>query len=135
VREWIVSKPIDADELREVLGTAVSSGRSRILVVGRPEIRDRLATSKRRRPGVRGAPLRGGPRGRRIAQSASVLQALDLRGRRVQRAVVLFSDGPAAAPDAIRRLGLEVLPLEQAGQALVSALQEQPPADTGQLDD
>ncbi|HET9074573.1 MAG TPA: ATP-binding protein, partial [Solirubrobacteraceae bacterium] len=33
--EWIVSKPIDADELRQVLGTAVSMGRSRVLIVAR----------------------------------------------------------------------------------------------------
>ncbi len=65
----------------------------------------------------------------------AVLQALNLRGRRVRRAVVLLSDGPAAPPDAIRRLGLEVVPLKQAGQALARAWQEQLPADTGRLDD
>ena len=36
--EWVVSKPIDADELRDVLGAAVSAGRSRVLVVGREEL-------------------------------------------------------------------------------------------------
>ena len=36
--EWVVGKPIDADELRAVLGAAVSAGRSRVLVVGREEL-------------------------------------------------------------------------------------------------
>ena len=41
--EWVVSKPIDADELRNVLAAAVDSGRSHVLVVGRPEMRPVLA--------------------------------------------------------------------------------------------
>ena len=40
--EWSVAKPIDADELREVLGAAVSSGRSRVLVVARETLQPRL---------------------------------------------------------------------------------------------
>ena len=36
--EWVVSKPIDADELRDVLAAAVRAGRSRVLVVGRPNM-------------------------------------------------------------------------------------------------
>ena len=40
--EWVVAKPIDADELRAVLGAAVSAGRSRVLVVGREELQAML---------------------------------------------------------------------------------------------
>ncbi len=40
--EWVVAKPIDADELRDVLGAAVSAGRSRVLVVGREELQPAL---------------------------------------------------------------------------------------------
>src|SRR6202021_3319867 len=40
--EFVVAKPIDADELREVLGAAVLAGRSRVLVVGREEMRGAL---------------------------------------------------------------------------------------------
>ena len=36
--EWVVSKPIDADELRDVLAAAVRAGRSRVLVVGREDM-------------------------------------------------------------------------------------------------
>ena len=41
----IVTKPIDADALREVLGAAVSAGRSRVLVVAREEIQPMLEPS------------------------------------------------------------------------------------------
>jgi CheY-like chemotaxis protein len=43
--EWVVSKPIDADELRHVLSAAVAAGRSRVLVVGRTEMRPVLDRS------------------------------------------------------------------------------------------
>ena len=50
--EWIVSKPIDADELREVLGAAVSSGRSRV-AGGRPRRTAAAARAGPRRAGHR----------------------------------------------------------------------------------
>ncbi len=43
--EWVVSKPIDADELRHVLNAAVAAGRSRVLVVGRKEMQPVLERS------------------------------------------------------------------------------------------
>jgi hypothetical protein len=57
-----------------------------------------------------------------------VLQALNLRGRRLRRAVILFSDGREPLPAGIDRLGLEVVPIEGAGQALMGALQQAPVA-------
>ena len=80
--EWVVAKPIDADELRDVLGAAVRAGRSSVLVVGRPElqamlepalgrIRDRAplgADRPGRRQGLRRAPVRGRARRRRHSQ-------------------------------------------------------------------
>jgi CheY-like chemotaxis protein/anti-sigma regulatory factor (Ser/Thr protein kinase) len=37
--EWVVSKPIDAEELADALGAAVMAGRVRVIAVGRPAIR------------------------------------------------------------------------------------------------
>ena len=42
VGELVVSKPIDADELRRVLAAAISTGRSRVLVVARSQLREVL---------------------------------------------------------------------------------------------
>jgi hypothetical protein len=52
----------------------------------------------------------------------AVLQALDLRGRRLRRAAILFSDGHTPAPAGVRRLGLEVVPVDQAATAVLAAL-------------
>jgi CheY-like chemotaxis protein/two-component sensor histidine kinase len=143
-REWIVSKPIDADELREVLGAAVASGRSRVLVVGREEVREELAQSLEEfrieyhweTSGATAARVCSERRfevalvdvGLRNPQA--VLQALNLRGRRLRRAVILFTDGQRPLPEGIHRLGLEVVPIEGAGEALVTALHEEPAAET-----
>ncbi|WP_372791661.1 ATP-binding protein, partial [Paraconexibacter sp.] len=40
--EWVVSKPIDADDLADALGAAVLTGRVRVLAVGRPEVRSEV---------------------------------------------------------------------------------------------
>jgi len=141
--EWVVSKPIDADELREVLDAAVSSGRSRALVVARPEMRPRLdAVLAMERieyqwetSGAAAARVCSERRfevalvdvGLRSPQA--VLQALNLRGRRLRRAVILFGDGESPLPPEIERLGLEVVPLERAGEALLGALRDEPEPD------
>jgi hypothetical protein len=51
-----------------------------------------------------------------------VLQALDLRGRRLRRAVILFTDGIGPTPPGIHKLGMEVIPIDQAAAALLEAL-------------
>ncbi len=135
--EWIVSKPIDADELREVLGAAVSSGRSRVLVVGRDELQpllepalDELGIEHEWETTGAAAARVCGERRFEVAlvdvgvrNPQAVLQALDLRGRRLRRAVILFSDGVTPAPPGIGRLGMEVVPVDQAAEALLAALQ------------
>jgi hypothetical protein len=57
-----------------------------------------------------------------IRSPQAVLQALDLRGRRLRRAVILFSDGDTPAPPGIGNLGMEVVPVENAAGALLAAL-------------
>jgi signal transduction histidine kinase/CheY-like chemotaxis protein len=138
--EFVVTKPIDADELREVLGAAVLAGRSRVLVVGREEMRSALE------PGLRELGIEhdwetSGPAAARVCSERrfevalvdagirspqTVLQALDLRGRRERQAVILFSDGIAPTPPGIERLGIEVVPVEQAAEALLATLRGQP---------
>ena len=111
--EWVVSKPIDADELRDVLGAAVSAGRSRVLVVGREELqpharagarraRDRARVGDDRAAAARAYAASGASRSRSSTSASATrrrsLQALDLRGRRLRRAVILFSDGVTRRP-------------------------------------
>jgi signal transduction histidine kinase len=134
--EWVVSKPIDADELRNVLASAVQAGRSRVLVVGREHMQamlepalDELGIEHQwETTGAAAARVCGERRfevalidvGIRNPQAA--LQALDLRGRRLRRAVILFSDGDTPTPAGIVKLGMEVVPVEDAAQALLQAL-------------
>ena len=134
--EWVVSKPIDADELRDVLGSAVSAGRSRVLVVGREELQRVLEPSLAELGIDHEWELTGAAAARvceerrfevalvdvGVRNPRAVLQALDLRGRRLRRVVILFSDGTTPTPDGIRNLGMEVVPVEQAGAALLAAL-------------
>jgi CheY-like chemotaxis protein len=134
--EWVVSKPIDADELRDVLAAAVRAGRSRVLVVGRQDLQvalepalDELGIEHQwETTGAAAARVCNERRfevalidvGIRNPQAA--LQALDLRGRRLRRAVILFSDGATPTPSGIVKLGMEVVPVEDAAQALLQAL-------------
>jgi CheY-like chemotaxis protein len=134
--EWIVSKPIDADELRQALGAAVAAGRSRVLVVGREQLRPVLEPALDDLGVEHEWALTGTAAARvcserrfevalidvGIRSPQSVLQALDLRGRRLRRAVILFSEGPGPPPPGIARLGMEVVPVEQAAAALAAAL-------------
>jgi CheY-like chemotaxis protein len=135
----VVTKPIDADELRQVLGAAVQAGRSRVLVVGRDELRPVLEPSL---AGL-GIEYQWEPTGAAAARACqerrfevalvdagvrnpqAVLQAIDLRGRRLRRAAILVSDGRAPTPTGIERLGVEVVPVDEAGAAVLAALRGQ----------
>ncbi len=134
--EWVVSKPIDADELRNVLGAAVSAGRSRVLVVGRQTLQPLLEPALDEL-GIEfqwetsGAAAARVCRERRfevalvdvgIRNPQMVIQALDLRGRRVRRAVILVSDGATPAPPGVDKLGMEVVPPDYAASAVLAAL-------------
>jgi CheY-like chemotaxis protein len=134
--EWVVSKPIDADELRDVLSSAVAAGRSRVLVVGREELQAVLEPSLHELGIDHEWELTGAAAARvceerrfevalvdvGVRNPRAVLQALDLRGRRMRRVVILFSDGTTPTPEGISNLGMEVVPVEQAGAALLAAL-------------
>jgi CheY-like chemotaxis protein len=134
--EWVVSKPIDADELRHVLSAAVAAGRSRVLIVGREELQPVLEPALEELGIDHEWELSGAAAARvceerrfevalvdvGIRNPRAVLQALDLRGRRMRRVVILFSDGVTPTPSGIGKLGIEVVPLELAGTALLAAL-------------
>jgi signal transduction histidine kinase/CheY-like chemotaxis protein/HAMP domain-containing protein len=134
--EWVVAKPIDADELRDVLGAAVSSGRSRVLVVGRETLQSLLEPALddlgiEFQWEMSGAAAARVCRERRfevalvdvgIRNPQMVIQALDLRGRRVRRAVILVSDGATPTPPGVDKLGMEVVPADYAASAILAAL-------------
>jgi signal transduction histidine kinase/CheY-like chemotaxis protein/HAMP domain-containing protein len=133
--EWVVSKPIDAEELVDALGAAMLAGRVRVLVVGRAEMRAELepklgdlgiehewATS------AAGAATLCQERHFEVAlvdaglhHPETALAALDLRGRRLKRSVLVFSSGDDAPGFA--RLDAEPVGLEQAGATVLALLQ------------
>jgi signal transduction histidine kinase len=134
--EWVVAKPIDADELRDVLGAAVRAGRSSVLVVGRAELQPMLEPALDEF-GIEHHWELTGPAAARaceerrfevalvdvgIRNPQAALEALDLRGRRLRRAVILFSDTETPAPNGGNRLGMEVIPAEEAAGAVLAAL-------------
>ncbi len=137
--EWVVPKPIDADELRRVLGAAVAAGRSRVLVVARRQLQEVLEPSLAELGVEHEWELSAAAAARVCAERhfevalvdvgmrspRAVLQALDLRGRRLRRAVILFSDGAAPAPPGISKLGLEVVAVEQVAAALTATLRDE----------
>jgi hypothetical protein len=134
--EWIVSKPIDASELRDVLGAALRAGRSRVLVVAREELQpvlepalDELGIEYQWEVNGAAAARVCGERRFEVAlldvgirNPVAVLQSLDLRGRRLRRAVIMFSNGDAPTPPGIGKLGMEVVPVDHAAIALLGAL-------------
>ena len=56
------------------------------------------------------------------AQASRQDPVLDLRGRRVRRAVILISDGDTPTPPGVGKLGMEVVPAEYAASAVLAAL-------------
>jgi CheY-like chemotaxis protein len=134
--EWVVAKPIDADELRHVLGAAVQAGRSRVLVVGRDRLRGVLEPALEELGIDHQWELTGAAAARACAERRfevalvdaglrnpqAVLQAIDLRGRRLRRAAILFSDGERPSPAGTERLGSEIVPVEDAAAAVLAAL-------------
>ncbi|MHB8691618.1 MAG: ATP-binding protein [Solirubrobacteraceae bacterium] len=138
--EWTVAKPIDSDELRAVLDAAVRAGRSRVLVVGRAEVQSTLEPALDEL-GIEYAWEQSGAAAGRACQERrfevalvdvgirnpqAILQALDLRGRRRRRAVILFSDGVTPVPSGVGRLGMEVVPVGDAAQVVLATLREDP---------
>ncbi len=138
--EWVVSKPIDADELRQVLGAAVQAGRSRVLVVARPELESELEPRPRRRSGSstsgsRPAPPPRGPArsgGSRSRSSTSASATPRRSSRRSTSGAGVCAGRRSCSPTGARRprpgiarLGIEVVPLDEAAAAVDAALQDE----------
>ncbi|MBO0767341.1 MAG: response regulator [Solirubrobacterales bacterium] len=135
--EWIISKPIDAQELREVLGTAISMGRTSALVVSRPEMRKQLEPSLRALgvelvwAGDSNAAEKACAEQRfelalvdaGLPKPQQVVRSVNLRGRRLRRAVVLFNESGKPESRAVEELGLKLVSVSEAAQSLADALQ------------
>jgi hypothetical protein len=132
--EWVVSKPIDAEELADALGAAVLAGRVRVLAVGRQDVRDRLRQTlgelgidhewadtpaeARRLCGARHYEVALVDAG--LPEAEEVVGALDLRGRRLRRSVVVFAEDGAVPGFA--RLDAEPVAIEDAGAVVLGLL-------------
>jgi CheY-like chemotaxis protein len=135
--EWTVPKPIDAEELTDALGSAVLAGRTRVLVVGRESIRTRLEPSLER-IGLDHDWATSGPAAARMCQEdryevalvdagmrspQTVLSALDLRGRRLHRAVLVFTTGEERS-GIVATLEADPVPIEEAATAVLQVLSQ-----------
>jgi signal transduction histidine kinase/DNA-binding response OmpR family regulator/HAMP domain-containing protein len=133
--EWVVAKPIDADELVDALGAALLAGRVRVLVVGRNEAREELEP-RLAELGIEHEWATSPDAAARLCQERhfeialvdaglshpeNALAALDLRGRRLQRSVLVFSAGDSAP--GLVRLDAEPVALEDAGATVLALLQ------------
>jgi signal transduction histidine kinase/DNA-binding response OmpR family regulator len=141
--EWSVTKPIDADELTDAIGSAILAGRARVLVVGRPALRDLVGPMLERRAVEYTWASSGAEAGRLCEEQhfevalvdagmrspQAALAQLDLRGRRLRRSVIVFSTGDDAP--GLARLDPTPMPLEQATRSVVEALQSRATTSTG----
>ncbi|MDQ3588285.1 MAG: ATP-binding protein [Actinomycetota bacterium] len=133
--EWKVTKPVDPGLLADALGSAVLAGRTRLLVVGRSSVRPELEPALVRlgldHKWVTSATAAAQACQRRRFEIAlvdtgvrgpeSVLRSLDLRGRRLDQAVLLFSSGEEGSGVAAA-LEAEAVPIEEAAGAVLTAL-------------
>ncbi len=134
--EWSVSKPFDADELTDAIGSAILAGRARVLVVGRASMRDVIGPLLERR-GIDYAWATSGAEAARLCEEThfevalvdagmrsphAALAQLNLRGRRLRRSVVVFSaDGEVGG---LARMDPLPVPVEDATRAVVEALRD-----------
>ncbi|MDX6733748.1 MAG: hypothetical protein QOC54_3696, partial [Baekduia sp.] len=140
--EWVVSKPIDAEELADALGSAVMAGRVRVLAVGRADVRNtmrealddlgiehewastpleaaRLCAMRRFEVALVDAGL---------PDVEAALAGLDLRGRRLRRSVVLVAADEHGVPG-LARLDAEPVSVADAGAAVLALLEPAAAAD------
>jgi CheY-like chemotaxis protein len=140
--EWVVSKPIDAEELADALGAAVMAGRVRVLAVGRASVRNslrdalddlaiehewastpleaaRLCATRRFEVALVDAGL---------PDVEAAIAGLDLRGRRLRRSVVVVSADGDGAPG-FARLDADPIPVGEAGAAVLALLEPAAAAD------
>jgi len=140
--EWVVPKPIDADELVDALGQAVLAGRVRVLVVARAALRETLAPTLTEL-GIEHEWVADGAAAAAVCQArwfevalvdaglsdtGAALRGLDLRGRRLRRSVVVFSGGDEDSPG-LARLDAEPVAIEDAGATVLGLLQTEPPSE------
>lgn len=111
--EWVVGKPIDPEELADTLGAAVLAGRVRVLAAVRPAVRGRLeaaltdlgiahdwvadaaeAAARCAEGFYEVAVIDAG-----LADATATVTAIDLRGRRTARSVLLAVDEDEGARD------------------------------------
>jgi CheY-like chemotaxis protein/anti-sigma regulatory factor (Ser/Thr protein kinase) len=133
--EWVVAKPIDADELVDALGAALLAGRVRVLVVGRGEVRAQLEP-RLAELGIEHEWATSSGAAARLCQQRhfevalvdaglthpeNALAALDLRGRRLQRSVLVFSTGDVSP--GLARFDAEPVELDNAGATVLALLQ------------
>jgi signal transduction histidine kinase/DNA-binding response OmpR family regulator len=140
--EWVISKPIDAEELADALGSAVMAGRVRVLAVGRQEVRTnlgraldelaiehewastpleaaRLCASRRFEVALVDAGL---------PDVEAAIAGLDLRGRRLRRSVLVVSANGEGV-EGLARLDAEPIPVTDAGTAVLALLEPAPTVD------
>jgi signal transduction histidine kinase/DNA-binding response OmpR family regulator len=140
--EWVVSKPIDAEELADALGSAVMAGRVRVLAVGRPDMRtnlrqalDDLAIEHEWASTPLEAARLCAMRRFEVAlvdaglpDVEAAIAGLDLRGRRLRRSVVVVSADGDHAPG-FARLDAEPISVGEAGAAILALLEPAAAAD------
>jgi signal transduction histidine kinase/DNA-binding response OmpR family regulator len=135
--EWVVSKPIDAEELAEALGGAVLAMRVRVLVVGRPEVRNEV-DERLDELGIAHNWAMNASQARLLCEqqqfdaalvdaglpdASAVPEALVLRGHRLRPAVVVFSVGDEAP--GLAKLDAEPLSIEDASATVLGHLERQ----------
>lgn len=133
--EWVVAKPIDAGELADALGAAMVAGRIRVLAVGPRVVRgpldealDALGIAHEWAGDADDVAVMCARRRYEVAlvdaalpAPGEALSALDLRGRRLRRSVLVFSaDGSAPA---YARLDAEPVAVADAGAAVLGLLE------------
>ncbi len=140
--EWVISKPIDAEELADALGSAVMAGRVRVLAVGRADVRtnlrqalDDLAIEHEWASSPLEAARLCAMRRFEVAlvdaglpDVEAAIAGLDLRGRRLRRSVVVVSADGDGAPG-FARLDAEPISIGEAGAAVLALLEPAAAAD------
>jgi signal transduction histidine kinase/DNA-binding response OmpR family regulator len=140
--EWVVSKPIDAEELADALGSAVMAGRVRVLAVGRPGVRtnlrrtlDELAIEHEWASTPLEAARLCATRRFEVAlidaglpDVEAAIAGLDLRGRRLRRSIIVVSADGDGAPG-LARLDADPIPVADAGAAVLALLEPAAAAD------
>ena len=133
--EWSVAKPVDGDELVGALGAAILAGRSRVLVVGRPGMREKVAPLLDEGSVDYAWATSAAEAGRMCEEThfevalvdagmrapQAALAQLDLRGRRRKRSIVVFSTD-AGDDNGAARLDPAPVALDEAARVVFEAL-------------